>query len=471
MDNQAQIQAIEALTKAISAGNYDAAPSSLVGGAALQIEDCSPTMNVVTFQKKSIKLQKFLSVESCKATLTQFDRQLSYGIFGGGAQMEGSVGQEETSDYVRITVPMAYYSHTRRVTIASTMVTTVDGKRSDDRSAEDAALKLAGDIEFDLFRGMADFSSSGVFDGNPLMVPSLPNIHGLDLQIRQSDGQTNSQDLMFDEYGNAESVVIPAGGPLTQSLVEDGALRSSLNHGEANKLIVDPVVLSTYNKITFGKERMIVAGSAPNATGGDLRKQWVSGGTVDVEGTIWLRGKATPNRRRTSKTPQAPASIALALVSSTTPFLAGDVFTYYATSGNEMGESPRTATQTTTILNAGEKVEVTITQPAGGTWRFFNVYRTPAGGSLASAKFIGRVIPTPGSSTTVFTDAGNRSEGSVTGFLVDESSMHIKELSPYSSLKLAQGDLSLPTAHFRFLTLATVTPRFLVLFDDLLGTF
>src|SRR5216684_5035539 len=71
------------------------------------------------------------------------------------------------SDIVRVVVPMCYYSHIRRVTLVANLVQTVDGKKAEARAAEDAAMKLAGDIEFDLFRGKADFSNAGVFDGNP----------------------------------------------------------------------------------------------------------------------------------------------------------------------------------------------------------------------------------------------------------------------------------------------------------------
>ena len=158
------VENLQGLVKALEAGQYNAAPSSLVQGSALQIEDLSPVMQNVTYSEKHIKLQKVLKVENVKSTLAQFDRQLSYGQFGGSAQLEGAVGMEETSDFVRVVVPMAFYSHTRTVTVVSTLVATVDGKKSDERAAEDAAKKLAGDVEFDLFRGKADFSNAGIFD-------------------------------------------------------------------------------------------------------------------------------------------------------------------------------------------------------------------------------------------------------------------------------------------------------------------
>ena len=40
--------------------------------------------------------------------------------------------------------------------------------------ANDAAIKLAADIEFDGFRGQSDFSNAGVFDGNPIANASCP---------------------------------------------------------------------------------------------------------------------------------------------------------------------------------------------------------------------------------------------------------------------------------------------------------
>ena len=455
------------LVKALEAGNYDAAPSTLVQGAALQIEDLTSVMNNVTFDSTHIKLQKMLKTESCKSTLAQFDRQLSYGQFGGAAQFEGNLGVEDTSDFVRVTVPMAFYSKQRRVTLASTMVATVDGKKSDERAAADAAIMMAGEIEFDSFRGMDDFSNAGVFDGNPSAVPGiLPNIHGLGLQVRQSDFQANSRDLMFSEYGSDDTVVLSGGGTtLTQGVVEDAALRSTLGFGNANKLVVDPVVLASYNKLTYGKERIILGGSPQDATGGDLRKQWVSGGTVTVEGSQFLRGKAKPARPRANG-PQAPASVTPTDGGLASTGLSG-VYTYYATAVNEVGESVPCAAVACASIALNHYISVAIANPAGGSWRYFNVYRTQAGGSAATARYIGRVLAT---ANTVFTDLGNKQPGFVTGYLVQDDSCVMKELSPYSRLKMAVTELSTPEANFRFCTLAVIKPRQNVIIDNLKGS-
>ena len=466
------LEQIQSLIKTMEAGGYNAAPSSLVQGSALQVEDLSPVMHNVTFDESHIKLQKALKVVPCKSTLAQFDRQLSYGMFGGSATLEGGVGQEETSDFVRIVVPMCYYSHLRRVTIVANMVDTVDGKKADDRAAEDAGKKLAGDIEFDLFRGKDDFSNGGAFDGNPLCVATLPNILGLGAQIRQSDNQMNAKDLMFGEFGSDDSVVIPGGSGLTQDMIEDASVRSAMNFGSAERLIVDPKVLANYNKISFGKERIMLAGSPQEATAADLRTQWVSGGAVKLEASRFLSGKTRPQFARAAG-PTAPTGVVSASATVggvVTPFLIGQVFAYYVTAGNEVGESGKvTATGVLTVAASGDEMQLTITQPSVTPAlmpKFYNVYRSAAGGALASAKFIGRVVA-GSAGTVVYYDLGNKLPGFVTGLLLSGDTMEIRQLSGYSSLKLAITDLSTPMAYFSFLCLAVTQPRKNCLLDSL----
>jgi len=457
------IEAISSLVKALEAGSYNVAPSQLVQGAALMTEDLSNVMQVVTADEKAAKMQKDLKTETCKSTLAQFDRQLSYGVMGGSAQLEGHVGQEETSQYTRITVPMCYYSHTRRVTLVATMVNAVDGKKADEKAAADAAKKILFDVEFDIFRGKADFSNSGVFDGNPMVIPALPNILSLDCQIRMSDSERQAQDQMFAEFGSDESCIIAGGSTLQQENIEDAWTRSQMNHGEADVLFVDPKVLSNYNKITYAKERIVLAGSPQEATGATLRKQWTSGGVVEVEASRFLSGKTSPAPSRpagpsqptlTSVTPGAISGV-------TTGFLAGQVYTYNVTACNEVGESVRSSNTTGTIATTGHGVTLVIADQS--SVRFFNVYRSAAGSSVC--KFIGRVIK--GSTTTTFIDIGNKQPAFVSGLLVQKDTMALKELAPYSRLKLAVTELSQPEAHFRFLTLCVYQPRKNVLIDNL----
>lgn len=451
------------LMKALEAGSYNAAPSTLTQGSALQVEDLSPVMELVTFEDKHIKLQKMLSSKDAKSTLIQYNRQLDYGIFGGSAQYEGGIGEEDTSNIVRAIVPMSYYSTTRRVSVAANMIGAFDGVKAEDRAANDAAIKLSADIEFDAFRGQADFSNAGVFDGNPLAISQVPNMIGVDAQIRMSDALSNTQDLMFAEYGSDQSVILSVNGTLTQSLIEDGAVKSAMNHGEADKLILDPISLAQYNKIAHAKERIVLAGSSQESTGSNLRTQWTSSSVISMEPSRFLSGKTRPARARAG-------AVAAPTFAGTSPADAASVlpagtYVYFVTACNERGESLPSASASN-VIAAGDKGTITITQSSGA--KHYNVYRSEAGGSAASAKFIGRVKDS-GAGTTVFSDLGNREPGSVTGYLLQSNTMGFYQLSAYSRMKLALSDLSLPEAHFRFLCLAVKQPRKNVLFENITG--
>lgn len=457
------LEKIQELKKAIEAGNYNAAPGSLTQGSALQVEDLSNVMNVATFSEKAIKLQKELKVVPAKGTLVQFNRQLDYGILGGSAVLEGAVGQEETSNFVRVVVPMAYYVHVRRVTLQSQMVQTFDGVKAEDRAAADAALKLAADVEFHLFRGKSAYSNAGVFDGNPLATSEAePGMHGLDMQIRQSDGMLNSQDLMLSEYGADSSVAINQNGVLSQSTIEDVYSRAQMNHGAPEKLYIDPLTHGAYNKIAHSKERIVLAGSPQQATGAQLSEQWVAGGAISIVSSRFLSGKTSPARPRLG-TPNAP-SIAAAQVADSTTFVNGEVYSYAVTACNEIGESPLSAAASVTISANGNRVELTITPASGIGALYFNVYRSVAGGTVR--KFIGRV-KNSGGATTVFVDKNARIPGFVTGFALDMRGIEICELSPFKSVELARTDLTMPKAYYRFCALAVKLPRFNILVDNL----
>lgn len=454
------VEQLQQLVKALEVGSYNATPDSLSQGAALQVEDLSPVMQNVTFDDSHIKLQKMIETKDAKSQLIQFNRQLDYGVFGGSAQYEGGIGEEDTSNYVRSVVPMAYYSTTRRVSVAANMIGAFDGVKAEDRAASDAAMKLAGDIEFDLFRGQCDFSENGYFSGNPLAIAEIPNMVGIDAQIRMSDTMSNTQDLMFAEYGSDQTVVLSADGALTQSIIEDAAVRSAMNHGAADKLCLDPISLSAYNKIAHAKERIVLAGSATSKTGAELRQQWTSSALVSLEPSRFLSGKTKPARARAGSLAAPAASGAAA--SNADAVLTDGAYVYYVTAVNERGESVKSAD---VAVTASGGAAITITNNGA---KYYNVYRSGLGGSSAQAKFIGKVKASGGVST-VFTDLGFRSPGSVTGFLIQSNTWGLHQLSPYSRLKLALNDLSLPEAHFRFLCLAGYQPRKNVLIDNITG--
>ncbi|MEM4756244.1 MAG: hypothetical protein QW594_03865 [Candidatus Woesearchaeota archaeon] len=456
---------LQTLMKALEAGNYNVAPSQLTQGAALQTEDLSPVMHEVTYSNKHFKLLNLLPVKSVKSQLFQFNRKLSYGDFGGSAQFEGSVGREDTSDFVRVVIPMAYYSNVRRVTLAAQQVATFHGESMEEEAAKDAAMKIAGDIEFDLVFGQAHFSNAGVFDGNVAAMPDLiPNLRGIDAQVRASDAQANAQDLMFAEFGSDISVVLPVDGVLTQSAIEDAAVRASFGFSSADLLLVDPAALAEYNKIAFQRERIMLAGSPQESTGATLSQQWTSLGPIAIQSSQFLRAKTAPARAKATS-PAAPAApTAAALLAAGSKLLAGN-YIYFVTAVNINGESVASPTAIHTVASDGDAVQLTIAPVSGAL--YYNVYRSETDGSLKTAAFIGRVKQ--GSGPAVFIDMGNRAPMHTSAYLIEQKSMQIGELMPYSRIKLAVHDLSMPEAHARFLSLAVMQPRKNVILDNIKG--
>ena len=56
--NRRRNKKIQSLVSALSAGGWQATPSNLVPGSALQIEDLSPVMENVTFNDSHIKFKR-----------------------------------------------------------------------------------------------------------------------------------------------------------------------------------------------------------------------------------------------------------------------------------------------------------------------------------------------------------------------------------------------------------------------------
>lgn len=460
------------LIKALEAGLAIGAPGGLTQGAALQRQDLSPVMNVVTFGDKQIKLQKSLSIYKAKSTLVEYNRQLSYGVPGGSATLEVSAGQDDTGDYVRAVVPMAFYVNRRVTSFASDEVQAFDGEKASEREAKNAALKIAFDVEKDLFLGKSDFSNAGVFDGNPLAVPQImPGLPGLDLQIRQSDGLLSTQDLMFSEYGSSLSVVISVGGVIQQSNIEDVALRSINNFGQADTLNLSTDALAAYNKIAFNKERIVLSGSAQTATGATLGVQWTSQGPINLEPTHFLRGKTQGPATVRALAPSAP-TVAGARAGGSTAFLANQVYTFYVTGVNEAGESSGSANVTVTATTNGDLINLTITAAGGNVTRWYNVYRSAAGAAAVTGttalKFIGRVAASLTGATT-FTDLGNRVPGASVAILLDKRGCEMPELAPFQKTELALIDTAKRNLYYRFVTLQVATPRFSAILENVTG--
>lgn len=448
---------IQQLVKTLEAGSYNAAPGSLNQGAALQEEDLSPVMYNLCAEDLDM-LQGQLTQKDAKSTLVQFNRQLSRGTFGGSAQFEKGIGRVNQGKYSRITVPMCYYSIISEVSIAAQKVAAFDGLAADDREQQNAEKVILDDNEFDLLTGQSHFSNAGVFDGNPMAVAEMPNMVGIDQQVRQADSLSNARDLMWSEFGANQSVVRPVNGALSQSIISDASVAARMNHSKADVLMADPVSMEEYNKIAFAKERIVLAGSAQEATGASLRKQWTTTGQVELKVSRFLAGKTAP-AEAAAAAPSAPSLSAAA--SGSGAVVPAGTHIYYVTACNLNGEGVPSATVSQAVT-LGQFVTLTIGASSAAAW--FNVYR---GASAASAKFIGRIKASATGAS--FIDLGNFTPGSVTAMLLEKKTIGMHQLSPLTRLKLPQAALTVPTATYRFVSTAVYEPKKNVMLPNVTG--
>lgn len=458
------LEQLENLKKTLEAGGLNAAPGSLTQGSALQnIQDLGEVMNITTFGDDKIILQKMFSVKPCKSTLVRFRRQLSYGRLGGSAVLEGFSGQETTPEFTQHVVPMSYYAKTKRVTLQSTLVDTFDGIQSPERMAEAAALEIAADIEVDMFRGFADFSNAGVFDGNPLAMPNnLPGMHGLDPQIRISDALVTTQDLMLNEYGGDISVVINKNANLDQSSLEDLYAFSYMHNGQVETLYIDPIAKSNYNKLSIAKERIVLSGSPQHSTGSQLSQQFVGDGAINIKMSRFLSAKT--NYSVAPGAPNAASVVVSESAGAGTSLLIGEVYKYYVTASNEKGEGAPLQVYSHTMAASGASVGLAITPDSAVRPTHFNVYRTAAGGKKFS--LIGK-IAAAGFSVVNFVDLNNKVALGTTGFAIDKRNIEIAEMQSFQSTELGQYDLTKTRAFYRFCAVVAKTPRFNMLVDNI----
>lgn len=458
------------LLKTLELGSYNVAPSQLTQGAALQMEQLSRVMQNVCWGDNMIKLQKVLPVEKQKSQLAQFNRQLSYGDFHGLAALEGALGNTSVGQYQRVVVPMAYYNTVGQVTVPAAVAEAFDGIGAEEREAINAAKRLALAIEFDSFRGKGDFSNGGVFDGNPLAIPdTLPNMSGIDVQIRQADALISTADQMMFSYGGNQSLVLSKNGSLDQAIIEKAANRVHMNYGTPDALYIDPVVLSGYNTTvalgvgTNSIQRIVLGQQAQQASGVDLRRQWVSHGvTVALESHRVLSGKTAP-LPPSPYSPNAPTINTITATGTNGAIPAGS-YRYLVTAMNHKGESAGTLSAAVTVA-AGQRVEIDIAPVANA--EFYAVYRASgASASAKDAKFIGFVKAS--SPSTLFVDLGNKQPGFVTGYMLQHDTWSYFELAPFTRVKIGIViDLTYRSVFYRFLSIGGLQPRKNAIIDNL----
>jgi hypothetical protein len=436
----------EELAKTMTVGHaYLGAPGSLVGGAALQMESIDSVMKSVTYDSSHIKLWSAIPQDRAYSLVEQYVRTNSYGDGGSPYIPEAGSPSMNDSEYNRHAQKVVFFATRRGVSLPSTLVRMNFGGDIESKEAESGTLWMLEKLERELYKGLADFSNNGVFDGAmSAIAPKLSNLNlaGIEQQIRAGQNDYTAQSTAFDGYSGADAVIFSKDGELLdETVIEDLSNVIVEQFGHPSELHAAPKQISDFVKSFYPRERVNQLGLQDARAGFVVRTMATTAGDISLQANVFLKPKDTSRSANARQgVPNAPVSATAALATDGDSKLkAGEKYLYQVTAANEQGEGAAFVESAQMTVDADAKnIKITIVQPAGGAApTHYAVYRTAAAGSGAR-KFIGYVARSGAS--TVFVDRGNKIEGSATAYMLDLRSevMVWRQLAPLMRLNLAQ---------------------------------
>jgi len=436
----------EELAKTMTVGHaYLGAPGNLVGGAALQMESIDSVMKSVTYDSSHIKLWSAIPQDKAYSLVEQYVRTNSYGDGGSPYIPEAGSPSMNDSEYNRHAQKVVFFATRRGVSLPSTLVRMNFGGDIESKEAEAGTLWMLEKLERELYKGLADFSNNGAFDGaQSAIAPKLSNLNlaGIEQQIRSGDSDYTAQSAAFDGYGGQQSVIFDRAGELIdETVIEDLANVLVENFGHPNEIHAAPKQISDFVKQFYPRERVNQLGLQDARAGFVVRTMATTAGDIALQANVFLKPKESARGSNArAGVPNAPVSATAALATDGDSKLKnGDTFIYQVTSANEQGEGASYAESASIAVDADAKnIKLTIVQPSGGAApTHYAVYRTAKSGAGAR-QFVGYVSRT--GSSTVFVDRGAKQQGAATAYMLDLRSevMVWRQLAPLMRLNLAQ---------------------------------
>lgn len=450
--------AAESLLKTLQVGHgYLGSPTSLVGGGALGVESIDNTLHSVTYDATNLCMWPSIAQDRAYSLVEQYVRTNAYGDSGSPFIPESGSPVMNDAEYNRQAAKVVFFSTRRGVSLASTLVRQNFGGDIEGRETQNGTLWMLERLERELYKGLADFSNAGKFDGTltaiPLKLQNL-NLDGAERQIRIGDTDFTAQSRAFDGFGGTQTVILSkAGDIINESDIEFEANVLVENFGRPSELHQAPRTLSDFIKQFYPKERVNTLGVADGKAGYIVREFMTTAGGMQLRPNVFLKPKqfkkAQPDR---GGVPNAPSNLennaAAAIVAGSgnaidqpalsSALKAGDIYVYEVTSVNEQGEGNASlVTDPVTLTTDGNGVTFKIDDPSGGNLpTHYAVYRS-ANTGVAPRSFIGYVARS--GAKTLFTDLGARVPGAATAYLFDmrPEIMVWKQLAPLLKINLA----------------------------------
>jgi hypothetical protein len=448
----------EELLKTLQVGHgYLGAPQNLVGGAALGAESIDGTLKSVTYDATNLVMWPSVPQDRAYSLVEQYVRTNSYGDGGTPYIPEAGSPVMNDSEYNRHAQKVVFFSTRRGVSLASTLVKQSFGGDKESIETQSGTLWMLEKLERELYKGLADFSNAGAFDGSVAAIPvKLQNLNlsGAEVQIRSGDTDYAAQARAFDGFGGAQSVVSKmAGGIVNEGTMEDLANILVENFAHPSELHAEPKNLSDFIKQFYPKERVNTLGIADGRAGYIVKTMTTTAGDIALRANVFMKAKrAKKSVSDRAGVPAVPAGLenaatqsvvsgqanAMDMAAASSLLKNADAYIYEVTACNEQGESSSSVVSRTATLTAdGNNVSFFIVDPASGNApTHYAVYRTNNTGAGVK-EFIGYVARS--GAKTKFIDLGNKVAGSGTAYMFDMRPEVIvwKQLAPLLKINLA----------------------------------
>lgn len=452
---------VENLQKAISAGyGYAGKPTDLTYGGVIQTESLETTLKSVTFDMKNLKMWPAISMDKATNLFEQYNRLTSYGSDSAPYLAEGGAPQEEDSSYIRDGQRIVFFGTRRKVSHQMTLIKTVIGDVVA-QQAKEGTMHLLKNVERELYWGQAHFANAlGAHTGENSAIPSDSiAMSGLLQQLLKGDADEQHRSGDFEGYGSFESIIRDLDGQvITQDDVEELAVVLLENFGSPSEIHIEPLALSSFVRQFYPQFRS-APGLSNQTVGYDVSKVTTTAGSMDLKPNLFLRPRGKAREKAVNANcPTQPAAFTGADGGTGTGNLEAGIYQYRITEVSDFGESaPRNITTAVTVVAAGSSAVLTMPTPQAGT-KYFKVYRSSAGGSVASAQFIGNYRVGLGA----YVDADAKRPGLGEAFMLDMSAecMRFKQLAPMSKINFAIVTTALEFAIVLYGALFVYTPRF-----------
>jgi hypothetical protein len=452
------VEQAEELLKTLQVGHgYLGSPTNMVGGGALGAESIDGTLKSVTYDATNLVMWPSVPQDRAYSLVEQYVRTNSYGDGGTPYIPEAGSPVMNDSEYNRHAQKVVFFSTRRGVSLASTLVKQSFGGDKEAIETQSGTLWMLEKLERELYKGLADFSNGGLFDGSigaiPVKLQNL-NLAGAEMQIRSGNYDYSAQARAFDGYGGNISVIEDLNGNIIdESSIEDLANILVENFAHPTELHASPKNLSDFIKQFYPKERVNSLGVLDGKAGYIVKTMATTAGDIALRANVFLRPKLTKKdvndrygvpsvasglQNGAGNSIVAGQSNAIDQTAGNSKLLAGDMYVYEVTACNEQGESAASLiSASVTVATKGNSVSFKIASPSGGNApTHYAVYRTaPTGKGFRT--FIGYVAYQ--GSLTTFIDLGNKVPGAATAFLFDMRPEVIvwKQLAPLLKINLA----------------------------------